>query len=143
MTRRQIREAGGQQFLALYPSLSNALAKAYPDTKWDSSRFVKSSRPGYQMPSGYWDKVNNQQHFLKRIGKELGIQQVILPKIIHFDHSHLIKAIRLVRNLTERDLRVGRQGFVRAIPIPRGRAKDTLSYLPLGCFRVSQVASVA
>lgn len=79
--------------MSRYPSLSTALAKAYPDISWDRSKFAKAPRPSFQMPSADWANLKIQQHFFKRIGSELGIQQVrfylSLPPPTHSPPVHI------------------------------------------------------
>lgn len=55
-------------------SLEQLLRALYPDHPWVSSQFL---RPALKVPSGYWNERENRRAFLDRIGKELGITQVM------------------------------------------------------------------
>ena len=78
MTRRQVRNHGGQALFHQYPSLEEALRALYPQHPWDSFRFSSSARALLQ-PAALSLTTKEQAELLQDVGRAIGIKQVLPP----------------------------------------------------------------
>lgn len=66
---------GGGRLFAHQSSLAAALATAYPDIEWDSTKFVKRQHPE-RLPGGYWKDRKNLLKALTMVEQKMGFTQV-------------------------------------------------------------------
>lgn len=80
MTKKAVQDLGGAGLFNHHSSLESALRVAYPDVEWQPPKFIEYKRA----PRGYWLHRSTQKARLKKIGKELGVKEVL------FLFSHLL-----------------------------------------------------
>jgi hypothetical protein len=78
------REYGGGLLLRYQNSLKRLLKEAYPNYRWLDWKFV-------QVPTGFWDQLDNRIAYLRWLGKTVGFKKAedwYQLKLIHFSQNY-------------------------------------------------------
>lgn len=68
---------GGKKILRFHPSVGAALKAMYPEFSWDQSQFPETKR----VPRNYWSNPIRQRELFDKIGKQLGVKKVTVPRL--------------------------------------------------------------